>query len=632
VLHKVSVTGEPVLIPEITKDSFAGVVRNARHAKLVREMGQCSVMVVPLTSRGAILGALSLSTVEPGRKYDGSDLAMAEELGRRCGAAVDNARVYTRLADSERRLALTLRVSGVGFFDRGHPLPNSLYCSDRLAQIFGFTREELPPPDRIEKWFLTRVHPEDLPRVLQAPKVIKPGRPQTYTIELRALHKKGHWVWVRAINHIQEWDESRRVTRATGVILDITDLKEAERTLKEYSQELEARVSERTFELERLTRRLRLLASELTSAEQRERRRLGQLIHDDLQQLLVAAKLQVNSFLARDGEREGHQSLSFAASLLDKAIEESRSLTYQLRPPALHETGLVSSLHWLAEWMKQAHGLKIDMDLDKSADLLTEHQALILFDSARELLLNVVKYAGVDTASVSVRKTDGWLRMSVADKGKGFDVTTLDSLRGDGTGFGLFSIRERLLVMGGRFEARSAPGQGTVVELMWPSTESAQDAGAATQSYELRPGIRSHSGNAEAAPGGSGKITVLLVDDHAVVRQGIASVLDNEPDMVVIAEAADGQEAVEAVGLYRPQVVVMDVNLPRLNGVQASRIISERHPEIRLIGLSIHNDRGVRQAMLDAGASDYLHKDGPVEALIETIRRQSGTRPSLSGV
>jgi DNA-binding NarL/FixJ family response regulator len=121
---------------------------------------------------------------------------------------------------------------------------------------------------------------------------------------------------------------------------------------------------------------------------------------------------------------------------------------------------------------------------------------------------------------------------------------------------------------------------------------------------------------------GSNPITVLLVDDHAIVRQSIATLLDTQTGIMVIAEASDGAEAVEAVATHRPHVVVMDVNLPRLNGVQASRIIKQRFPEVRLIGLSIHNDRATRQAMLDAGASAYLSKDGPVETLLETIRQQ----------
>jgi CheY-like chemotaxis protein len=282
--------------------------------------------------------------------------------------------------------------------------------------------------------------------------------------------------------------------------------------------------------------------------------------------------------------------------------------------------------------MKQAHGLTVSLDIDDSLGPLPEQGAVLLFDCVRELLLNVVKYSGVRTADVSLQQSSGWLRLSVKDTGKGFDVSTLDSPRGDGTGFGLFSIRERLLVMGGNFNVQSSPGNGTVVELVWPASEPGREAPAAAQISELRSVERQHSGHGPASSEKAGKITVLLVDDHAIVRQGIASVLDSEPDMVVIAEAADGEEAVEAVGLYRPQVVVMDVNLPRLNGVQASRIICERHPDVRLIGLSIHNDRGVRQAMLDAGATDYLYKDGPVETLIETIRRQSGARSTVSGL
>jgi DNA-binding NarL/FixJ family response regulator len=120
-----------------------------------------------------------------------------------------------------------------------------------------------------------------------------------------------------------------------------------------------------------------------------------------------------------------------------------------------------------------------------------------------------------------------------------------------------------------------------------------------------------------------GQIAVLLVDDHALVRQSLAALLGRQPSIVVTAQASDGEQAVEAAEMYRPQVVVMDVNLPRLNGIQATRLIKEQHPDVVVIGVSIHNDAGTRQAMLDAGASAYLSKDGPVETLLETIHSQA---------
>ena len=112
----------------------------------------------------------------------------------------------------------------------------------------------------------------------------------------------------------------------------------------------------------------------------------------------------------------------------------------------------------------------------------------------------------------------------------------------------------------------------------------------------------------------------MLVDDHAVVRQGLANLLRDEIDMEVVGEAADGQEAVELAAKLLPDVILMDMSMPKLNGVEATRIIHNDWPDIRIIGLSMFEEVERAQAMRDAGAVDYITKSGPAEALINLIR------------
>jgi DNA-binding NarL/FixJ family response regulator len=122
------------------------------------------------------------------------------------------------------------------------------------------------------------------------------------------------------------------------------------------------------------------------------------------------------------------------------------------------------------------------------------------------------------------------------------------------------------------------------------------------------------------------KIRVMLADDHAVVRQGIANLLDDQPDMEVIAEAADGQDAVELAAKLLPDIILMDMSMPKLNGVEATRIIHNDWPGIRIIGLSMFEEAERAQAIRDAGAIDYITKSGPAEKLINAIR--ASTRAS----
>lgn len=120
------------------------------------------------------------------------------------------------------------------------------------------------------------------------------------------------------------------------------------------------------------------------------------------------------------------------------------------------------------------------------------------------------------------------------------------------------------------------------------------------------------------------KIRILLADDHKMIRDGVRGLLQQEPDFEVVAEAADGQAAVELTDRTHPDVVVMDVSMPRLNGVEATAQIKRRDPHVSVIGLSMHESKQVERAMRQAGSSAFVRKDEAADVLIGTIRRACG--------
>lgn len=125
----------------------------------------------------------------------------------------------------------------------------------------------------------------------------------------------------------------------------------------------------------------------------------------------------------------------------------------------------------------------------------------------------------------------------------------------------------------------------------------------------------------EATANESGsKIRVLLVEDHRMMREGSRSIIDEQPDLLVIAEASDGQMAVELARELQPDIVVMDVNMPKMNGVEATRQIKAALPHAKIIGLSVQNEEKMAALMREAGVSAYLSKGGAVETLSATIR------------
>ena len=243
--------------------------------------------------------------------------------------------------------------------------------------------------------------------------------------------------------------------------LAATRLSNALDGLRALNATLEQRVMERTAIAERRAEQLRRLASQLAHAEERERHRVARILHDQLQQLLVGARLKVAMLRRRLDDDKLSQASSEIDLLIQQCLDESRALTRQLSPPVLYDAGLVAGLQWLARQMSQQWGLAVDVHASDAAEPADESIRVLLFQAVRELLLNVVKHAETKSARVEVTRLDnGRLRVGVFDEGAGFDPLAVQARADDG-GFGLFSLRERLESMGGSFRVDTAPGEGT---------------------------------------------------------------------------------------------------------------------------------------------------------------------------
>jgi PAS domain S-box-containing protein len=365
--------------------------------------------------------------------------------------------------------------------------------------------------------------------------------------------------------------------------------------------------------------RLRQLVGSLAAAEEHQRRQAAQSLHDDLQQLLVVAKLRADLLESRLGDEPLRQAMGELRGLLVESIEASRAVALELYPPFLHDHGLTAALEWLARWMEERHGLKVDFSADADADPQGDDVRGFLFQAVRELLTNVVRHAKVSRASVRLEKTgEGGLRITVADEGVGF--SDQDRPGKAAQGVGLLHIRERLEYLGGVLEVRSAGGKGTRIRLLLGSEvlqSAVLPAVSAAAEAKDRPG---RTAQRPAAPK-SGRIRVLLADDHEVMREGLASLLREEADIEVIAEASDGPSAVALAGQVRPDVIIMDVTMPGMTGVEATRRIAAQWNDIRIIGLSMHERADMANKMLQAGAIAYLSKGGPAEQLLAEVRK-----------
>ncbi len=120
------------------------------------------------------------------------------------------------------------------------------------------------------------------------------------------------------------------------------------------------------------------------------------------------------------------------------------------------------------------------------------------------------------------------------------------------------------------------------------------------------------------------KITILLADDHVLVREGTRELLEHEKDMTVVGEAGDGEEAIALAADLSPDVVIMDIAMPKLNGIEATKRIKDIHPDSAVLILSAYDDDQYVFALLEAGAAGYLLKDVPSHELVDAIRAVHG--------
>jgi CheY-like chemotaxis protein/anti-sigma regulatory factor (Ser/Thr protein kinase) len=316
--------------------------------------------------------------------------------------------------------------------------------------------------------------------------------------------------------------------------------------------------------------------------------------------------------------------------MLNESIRSSRSLTIDLSPPILFDAGLQPALEWLARQMRDKYGLGVAVDLKGVPAPLGEDTQILVFQAVRELLFNVVKHAGVEQARLHLNADDNQIRVVVEDTGVGFDLQQIEGSEPASDGLGLFSVKERLKFLGGQVRIESQPGYGTRAEITVPRQDAVRQARISGTISGHPSRLSASIPNTSLSEEASRKIRVLVADDHKILRQGLAGLLMEEPDLEVVGEAGDGLEAVEMAQKVHPDVILMDVTMPRLDGIEATARLTALLPQVRIIGLSMHEETDLAKAMCSAGAVAYLSKGGSSDLLINTIRNAFTTTGTVA--
>jgi PAS domain S-box-containing protein len=349
------------------------------------------------------------------------------------------------VALSEERLRLALDATSARAWD-WDVRSGDVILDPRWTESLGYPPGALPSKAAS---IIRLVHPDDVDLVRERMEALLESRIQTFRCEFRMLGNSGEWRWRLLHGRIAARASDGKPLRVVGVELDVTERKEEE------------------LESARHQAQLRGLAAQVALAEERERERIARGLHDELGQLLALVKVRLGGLRQLTAPGELAERTQEIRELVDQAIRETRSLTFELSSPILKELGLESAIRSLSDRMGTENNIRVHVRTDRRPKPLAHDVGVLLYRAVRELLLNAVKHAQAHQVEISVGRVGDQIRILVGDDGVGFEVPEAGQLGPTG-GFGLFSIEEGLGHIGGRLEIDSAPGKGTRALLIAP--------------------------------------------------------------------------------------------------------------------------------------------------------------------
>jgi DNA-binding NarL/FixJ family response regulator/signal transduction histidine kinase len=364
---------------------------------------------------------------------------------------------------------------------------------------------------------------------------------------------------------------------------------------------------------------VRLHRQERDLAVAEERARLAREIHDTLTQDLSLLVLQLQALERTAGLPPSVQAeVAATTEQAHLLLQEARRSVWDLAPSPLEGRDLATALEEELDRFCEATHVVGRMSITGTPRPIAPAIEAGLFRIAQEALANARKHAQAHRIALRLHYDAETVLLTVEDDGQGFDPSLGATASASG-GFGLTSMRERAHVFGGALDVKSTPGRGTRVTARLPYT--ARRGGhlhVAASPPARSPGP---APDAASAPEGTmARIRVLIADDHVVARQGIRRMLEAHGDIVVVGEAADGQEAIEQVAHQKPDVVLLDLQMPRVDGTEALRRLRAQYPTLGVIILTTYaQDERVFAALRD-GARGYVLKDVAPDELAKAVR------------
>ena len=379
---------------------------------------------------------------------------------------------------------------------------------------------------------------------------------------------------------------------------------------------------------------LRQLSTRLMQLQDEERRRIARDLHDITGQKVAVQTMGLMQVLSKDPgvlDADARRILTECAALTKEVGEEIRTLSYLLHPPLLDELGLSAAVKWYAEGFHRRTGIRTDVSIASDFLRLPPDVEVTLFRVVQESLTNVHRYSGSPKAYVRVSSTLKEVRVEVGDFGRGLSPEMMTPAAGTmaALGVGIQGMKERMRQLAGHLEITSGKDKGTVVTATVPlsSLRLANGTETAEEIAESAAGAQAESAESRT---GSKKKRILIADDHEIVRRGVRTMLQSEKNWEICGEAIDGKEALDKAAALRPDLVILDINMPVLNGLAAVRQILRKRPQTKILVFTVHDSEQTVKEITAAGAHGYLSKNKAGQDLLRVVRELLGPKTAAA--
>ncbi|MFZ1205844.1 MAG: response regulator [Candidatus Acidiferrales bacterium] len=501
-------------------------------------------------------------------------------------------------SDHPYRVLVETINDGVATLD---PSGTILFVNSRFAEIM-----RLPATNVIGTSLSGHVSPADRETLRQ---LIARSVASTAQGEIRLDTKEGRSRIVRLA--LTPVDTNSAIKNICVVATELTELVEANEALRSNEESLQQ------------------LSARLLELQDEERRHIARDLHDITGQKLAAQSIALSQVLKRKGlDPESHRLLSECIALSKQIGEEVRTLSYVLHPPLLDELGLSSAVKWYAEGFEQRTAVKVEVDVASEFPRLPPDVEVTLFRIIQESLNNVHRYSGSQKAWVRVRLTrEKKIEVEIKDAGKGINPEMLNAASRSVApiGVGIQGMKERMRQLAGKLEITSGVDRGTRVTATLPLDRINGAAAAEPTPPPIGWPSESSAGKRDRL-----RKQILIADDHELLRRGIRSMLENEAGWEICGEAMNGQDAVDKAVALQPDLVILDINMPVLNGLAAVRQILRGAPKAKILVFTVHDSDQTEKEVRAAGGHAYLSKNNASQDLLRIVRDLLEGSASLS--